>query len=626
MKYRSEIDGLRALAVIPVILFHAGFSLFSGGFVGVDVFFVISGYLITTILISEMDEKRFSLVNFYERRARRILPVLFFVILCCLPFAWFLMLPSGMEAFSRSLVAVTLFGSNFLFWSESGYFDISTHYKPLLHTWSLAVEEQYYVFFPLFLMAFWRFGKSKILWILLFSFTFSLVIAYWGVINKPNASFYLLPFRAWELLLGAFAGFYLHSKMNGSAQVKASITQEALSLLGISLILFSMLTIGKDINSISLYALMPTVGATLIILFGTSNTLAGQILSFKPLVWIGLISYSAYLWHQPIFAFARHASLTEPSKITFLSLTLVVLLLSWWSWKYIENPFRNKDKFNQKRIFKLSIFGSLIVMSIGLAGVISNGYLSRYSIQDQYLASLNPRSAGDYVAKRFLSLSLNQFDLDNKKTKVLVIGDSYAEDLINSMYEAGLDENYQFSTRHISKKCGNLYLPFDSFKKNVNSEDVAFCEKKALTTDSELKKIIANADEIWFASAWQYWQAELIQESLNNVDVYKKKIRVFGLKSFGDIDIKKILASKAKDRSSLNNKPSKDSIKTNQFLRSNLKSEVFVDVEDLMCDKRRLSCPLFTSENKLISYDGGHLTQSGAKLLGRKLKEKLLSD
>ena len=209
MKYRAEIDGLRALAVIPVILFHAGFELFGGGFVGVDVFFVISGYLITTIIINEMDEGKFSLVNFYERRARRILPALFFVMLVCLPFAWYWLLPSDLKDFSQSVVAVAIFSSNILFWRESGYFDTAAELKPLLHTWSLAVEEQYYLLFPLFLLLTWRLGKKWILVLLGIAFPISLGLAHWAAYNNPSADFYLLPTRGWELLLGVFAGFYL---------------------------------------------------------------------------------------------------------------------------------------------------------------------------------------------------------------------------------------------------------------------------------------------------------------------------------------------------------------------------------------------------------------------------------
>ena len=195
MKYRSEIDGLRALAVLPVIFFHAGFELFSGGFVGVDVFLVISGYLITTIIISEMSEGKFSILKFYERRARRILPALFFVMLVSLPFAWLWLTPKDLKDFGQSLIATSTFSSNILFWLESGYFDTATELKPLLHTWSLAVEEQYYILFPIFLLITWRLGLKWILSILAIILVISLGAAHWGAYNKPNAAFYLLPTR-----------------------------------------------------------------------------------------------------------------------------------------------------------------------------------------------------------------------------------------------------------------------------------------------------------------------------------------------------------------------------------------------------------------------------------------------
>mgnify|MGYP005708222981 FL=1 len=210
MKYRAEIDGLRALAVLPVILFHAGFEWVSGGFVGVDVFFVISGYLITTIIISEMAEGKFSIVNFYERRARRILPMLFFVMLACLPFAWLWLNPNDLQNFGDSLFAVSTFSSNILFLLRGGYFDTAAELKPLLHTWSLAVEEQYYILFPIFLILTWRLGIKWILILLSIVFFVSLGIAQWGVYNYPSATFFLLPTRGWELLVGVFAAFYLN--------------------------------------------------------------------------------------------------------------------------------------------------------------------------------------------------------------------------------------------------------------------------------------------------------------------------------------------------------------------------------------------------------------------------------
>ena len=302
MKYRAEIDGLRGLAVLPVILFHAGFEWFSGGFVGVDVFFVISGYLITTIIISEMAEGKFSIVNFYERRARRILPALFFVMAVCLPFAWIWLSPTYLKDFGQSLVAVSTLSSNILFWLESGYFDTAGELKALLHTWSLAVEEQYYILFPIFLMLTWRLGIKWVLILLSVVFLLSLGVAQWGAYTKPSATFFLLPTRGWELLVGVFAAFYLKH----NAHLKSHFVNQLMSLLGFGMIVYSIIAYDETTPFPSLYALVPTIGAGLLILCAVPKTYVHKLLSLKFIVGIGLISYSAYLWHQPLLAFARH--------------------------------------------------------------------------------------------------------------------------------------------------------------------------------------------------------------------------------------------------------------------------------------------------------------------------------
>ena len=237
MKYRREIDGLRAAAVLPIIFFHAGFNLFKGGFVGVDIFFVISGYLITTIILSDMNKGKFSIVTFYERRARRILPALFFVMLCCLPFAWMWLYPEQLKYFCRSLTAVSLYSSNILFWRESGYFDTAAELKPLLHTWSLAVEEQYYVLYPLFLIALWKLRKRWLLGTLMVVGTISLVGAQWGAYNKPSATFFLLPTRAWELAIGAVIAFYFIYKLDHEEFIRSrKKTSEVFGVIGLILI------------------------------------------------------------------------------------------------------------------------------------------------------------------------------------------------------------------------------------------------------------------------------------------------------------------------------------------------------------------------------------------------------
>lgn len=377
MDYRREIDGLRALAVLPVILFHAGFETFRGGFVGVDVFFVISGYLITTIILAELEQGKFSIVNFYERRARRILPALFLVILVCIPLAW-LYLPSlEYKDFSQSLVAVSVFASNILFWRESGYFDTAAELKPLLHTWSLAVEEQFYVLFPLFLMLFWKLGRRWILVTLGMVFFASLVLAQWAAYVKPTAAFYLLPTRGWELLIGAFAAFYL-SKANRKEFGKAA--GEIGGWLGVSLILYAVFTYSKLTPFPGFHALVPTLGTVLVILFATQATTVGKFVGNKAFVGVGLISFSAYLWHQPLFAFARQIGFSEINKTLFFLLSLLALILAFLSWRYVETPFRLKNKFSRNHIFIISVVGTLAFATAGYVGHIKDGFSKNYSL------------------------------------------------------------------------------------------------------------------------------------------------------------------------------------------------------------------------------------------------------
>lgn len=371
MKYRSEIDGLRALAVVPVILFHAGFELFNGGFIGVDVFFVISGYLITTIIIEDMENNCFSFIYFYERRVRRILPALFFVMLACIPFAWMWMVPGQMKDFSQSIVAVSLFASNLLFWKESGYFEPSAEEKPLLHTWSLAVEEQYYVLFPIFLFLTWRFGKTRVFWLIVAMASISLILSEWGWRNKVTANFYLAPTRVWEIFAGSIAAFVV--------QKKGVQKSEIMSLLGLLAIIFAFLFYDEKTPFPSVYTLVPVVGVVLLIMFGDKETLAAKLLGTKLFVGIGIISYSAYLWHQPIFAFARIRTLEEPPASLMLVLAVFSLFLAIVSWRYVEMPFRNRKQYTRKYIFLLSTATLAIFITFGLVGHLNFGFEKRYS-------------------------------------------------------------------------------------------------------------------------------------------------------------------------------------------------------------------------------------------------------
>ncbi len=360
MKYRPEIDGLRAVAVLPVIAFHAGFETFSGGFVGVDVFFVISGYLITTILLDDLQGGRFSLMNFYDRRARRILPALFTVIAVSIPFAWMWMTPLAFKDFGQSIAAVVLFASNFLFWWETDYFAAAAELKPLLHTWSLAIEEQFYLFFPLLLAFFWKAGTRRILGLIVILALVSLASGEWAWRNAPAANFYLPMSRVWELFAGSICAVVLRSA--------PPRPQGLLAAAGLGAILVAIFAFDGSTPFPSLYALLPVGGTALIIVF-SSGTAVARLLSWRVLVGIGLISYSAYLWHQPLFAFARIRSVHEPSLLLMTGLGLLALVLAWATWAFVESPFRGRAgaaRFSRGQIFSIAGAVAAVFLAFGV--------------------------------------------------------------------------------------------------------------------------------------------------------------------------------------------------------------------------------------------------------------------
>ena len=487
MKYRSEIDGLRALAVLPVIFFHAGFELFSGGFVGVDVFFVISGYLITSIILEDLENNRFSFIYFYERRIRRILPALFFVILTCIPFAWFWMVPGQMKDFSQSIVAVSLFASNILFWKESGYFDASAEEKPLLHTWSLAVEEQYYVLFPIFLFLTWRFGKSRIFWIIVILASISLMLSEWGSRNKVTANFYLAPTRAWEIFSGSIVAFIV--------QKKGVQKNEIISLLGLLAVFFAFFFYDEKTPFPSIYTLVPVIGVMLLIMYGTKETLVAKLLSTKLFVGIGLISYSAYLWHQPLFAFAKIRMLEEPPQLMMFTLAIFSLLLAFVSWRYVEKPFRSKQQYTRKSIFLLSTTILTILITFGLIGHLNFGYEKRYS--QEFVKTLKDSNERDVSSiKCFLRpeeistipshpiSECTSYFIDNSAS-VMMIGDSHLDTigvfLQKELYKMGIG-SYSVSYPGCPPFTG-LYTPGNKHKgcHEYNQSMLDYAEQNGIT-------------------------------------------------------------------------------------------------------------------------------------------------
>lgn len=437
VKYRPEIDGLRAIAVISVMLFHAGYKEFSGGFVGVDIFFVISGYLITLIIKNEIIADNFRLIGFYERRVRRILPSLYCVIFITIPFSYYWLMPDDLMKFSESLIAVPIFLSNFIFWKSSGYFDTVAELKPLLHTWSLAIEEQYYLIFPYFLIFITKKNNNKlIIIIIILLLVLSINLAEWGSKSYPSFSFYMLPTRGWEFLFGALSA-YMQNYIKKDFYLK-----ELLNWIGLLLILWAIFNFNNLTINPGYLTLLPTFGTFLIILFCDNNSYIGKILSCKLLVKIGIISYSIYLWHQPIFAIARHRSIEEISKNEILILILIIIILGYFTWRFVEKPFRNKEIISSKKLWILVIISSSTILLIGGSGLITKGF------ENNYISNLNERQKKIYFQEidnkkndscQFISEKINheftrKFEICIAKygKALLIIGDSHAENLYNS--------------------------------------------------------------------------------------------------------------------------------------------------------------------------------------------------
>lgn len=457
MNYRPEVDGLRAVAVISVILFHAGFSGFGGGFVGVDVFFVISGYLITTIVLSELQQGKFSLLGFYERRARRILPALFLVISVCIVFSWFWLMPADMKAFAESLLAVITFSSNVFFWRESGYWDAASEMKPMLHTWSLAVEEQYYILFPIFMVLMWRYRRRWLLPVLALVAVGSLALSHWGAYHEPTANFYLLPTRGWELAVGAGIAYYFSNLAGDRLNFQPTgLLSELLGLGGLLMIAYAVIVFDARTPFPSLYALIPTLGAGLVIAFSSEKTLVGRILSLRPVVLIGLISYGAYLWHQPLFAFSRQHALAKPDGWVLAILSLSSFFLAYLSWRFVESPFRHRHLFGRRQIFALSAVGSAVILLFAVAGFFSNGFDGRAKFQNPPASEMERKLGLNYGLSDACEGEYTFLPAcrTHDEPELLVWGDSYAMHLVRGILASKPDAKIVQMTK---SDCGPIY-------------------------------------------------------------------------------------------------------------------------------------------------------------------------
>lgn len=443
LNYRSDIDGLRALAILFVIVFHAYPKFIRGGFIGVDIFFVISGYLITSIILKGLNQENFSLLDFYNRRIKRIFPAIIIVLAFCLISGWSILLAEEYRLLGKHISFASIYLSNFLLESESGYFDTSAELKPLLHLWSLGIEEQFYLLFPLLLLVSYKIRLRPDIAIFLFlttSFLFNSI----QIDSKPISVFYFPHTRAWELLIGSYIAYInINNRHRFDTRLKKLLFRRSankdkmlanlLSWLGFLLILIAWLTYNHEkIHFPGWWALLPSLGTACLILAGNKAWLNKHLFSNKVAVFIGLISYPLYLWHWPLLSFTRIVEMEHPSSMLRLGVLILSILLAWLTYYVVEKNIRYR-KHGAIPFLLLSCL--LILGSLGYSVTINEGFPDRpQNITASYDLGLHSWGSHGWITqpnclKRYGDYTFCLVQDENKPVETMLIGDSHANHL-----------------------------------------------------------------------------------------------------------------------------------------------------------------------------------------------------
>jgi len=611
MKYRADIDGLRACAVLPVVLFHMGIPAVRGGFVGVDVFFVISGYVISTRLFEELNSGRFSIIDFYERRVRRIFPALLFIVALTAAVAVFLLLPPQMIDFSDSLVASAFFSSNFFFWKQSGYFDIASAFRPLLHLWSLAVEEQFYIFMPVAMYAAYALGSR---WRLIFwtGFLASLGLSVAVTNTAPSANFFLLPTRAWELLLGALLVLTPPPPAN-------RMVAEACGTIGAMLLIYSIFYLNEDTPFPGANALYPCVGAALLIYSGTSySPFFNRVLSLRPVVFFGLISYSLYLVHWPLIVLSRYCLMRNPRGNEVVLLIVGSVALAVFSYKFVEIPFRRREFARRRRtLFAQGAGAMAVVAMVGLAGA-QSGLAWRFPDFEERTAI--PRTAEQWRAGVcFLGTkqSPEQWHLDRctltrgNSGDILLWGDSFA-----AHYVPGLLANERTIPYNIIEYTSAGCPPVIKYQ----SYSLPNCQqfnKGAIELIEKVKPRIVILSARWELLLNHGFFAEL-KETIDRIRSTGAKVVVIGPSPEFGIDVRSLaywLHNDGQGSSSWQISNTDPTI--NEYLRRTTDGATLLDPIAALC--RGNICP-YEKEGRLLYGDYGHYSIEGSEVAVRALR------
>jgi len=640
--YLPHIDGLRSIAVMSVVLHHIWPKIVPGGYIGVDIFFVISGYLIAGIIKREMQDGNFSFILFYERRARRIFPALFAVLIFCLIFGYFIFLPSDYAVSLRGILGTLFFISNIFFWRdlEDGYFaETDAGLNPIVHTWSLSVEEQFYIFFPILLIFLYRIKIKKIPLILTIIFFFSFFISEYFLDSKPVAVFFLSPFRFWELLAGVLLAFI------SIPDPKSRLLREIIMIAGLVAMLYPCFSFSNSTKFPGINALLPVLGSVIIINFGKKeNSIVRSILNLTPLVYIGLISYSLYLWHWPIVVFFKYLSINHAILENLSLVFFVSLLISILSYHYIEQPFRGvkgSETFSRNFIFNISAILIVIIGSINIGGIFVKGFEKRFSEKIiQYDKARKPNIK--YKSCDNLTDPKDWCILGNKKNEVqtLFFGDSHlmswAEGL-NDMYKTK-DHSAILAMLSACPPIFRLKSIRSEFRKDNSCSKKNFEVEKYLSENPSIKNVV-------LVGVWSEYFNGLtpINVVLNNNIEYKN---IEGAVEGTKFTIKKIKAMKKNviligpvpiyEKSvpftlaineKLNKKTKKTTLKFQkefnknffEFVKSYKGDLKFIDPLSWICNK---NC-LIEKNNRALYFDSNHLNKLGSLYFGLNLKDKL---
>jgi peptidoglycan/LPS O-acetylase OafA/YrhL len=616
----SHVDGLRALAVLSVIFFHFGIPGFSGGYIGVDIFFVISGFLITRIIVAEIElTGHFSFINFYKRRVRRLFPALLFVLILTSLAALLLFTPENLVQYGGSLASAALSVSNVLFWYESGYFDAASHLKPLLHTWSLSVEEQFYMVWPLLLLLMASKSKKIAAIITLGAVSFALNYYYVNAAQPGFESvlFFLTPFRVFEFSFGAIC-VYLEKNYPANRS-----TLEFTALLGLALIAYSFFTLDQSSLFPYLNAL-PCCAGTALVILSRGSVISKLCLENKLAVAIGLLSYSLYLVHWPIYVFARYIFIDVSSVAMILAMFIGSLLLAVISYFYIERPFRyGVTSWHKNWVYKVTLSGMLLMCLLGLAFKFSDGLVWRYSS-----APLSASQIDEGKGKRYIGLhsGCNLLVLEDatrchmdRPIQILLFGNSHEPDGYNMFnYLYGKNPRVNIISFGTINEC-SFVVDENGLSSNVTALECArrFTNLNNPEFINKLTHIVYSTHTGFEYVARDLWSA------LANLNARNNQIKLIALGSYLATSI---------DCSTIRNKDgSFDACKKAEYITYFNPDEraqstvpevktldyLYISKFDLLCPDRELSSCLTFANGEPMFYDVHHLSYGFAQHVGK---------